>query len=238
MQPEPAEHPLHGALTRITTALGLDPDSAPLGQLLTYLDLLQRWNATYNLTAVRDPQQMLTQHLADCLAVVGPMSRQLAPMHTTKGENSSSLRVLDVGSGGGLPGVVLAAMFPTWRVVCVDTVGKKAAFIRQVAVELGLCNLSAEHARVETLRAVPFDLITSRAFSSLVDFTRLTRNLIAPQGVWMAMKGKTPADELSALPDEIEVFHVEPLVVPGLNAERCLIWMRLAAAAVGSSIAR
>ena len=238
MQPEPAEHPLHEALTGITTALGLDPDSAPLGQLLTYLDLLQRWNATYNLTAVRDPQQMLTQHLADCLAVVGPMSRQLAPMHTTKGESSSSLRVLDVGSGGGLPGVVLAAMFPTWRVVCVDTVGKKAAFIRQVAVELGLCNLSAEHARVETLQAVPFDLITSRAFSSLVDFTRLTRNLIAPQGVWMAMKGKTPADELSALPDEIEVFHVEPLVVPGLNAERCLIWMRLAAAAVGSSIAR
>ena len=233
---EPAEHPLHGALTGITAELGLDPVSAPLDPLLTYLGLLQRWNATYNLTAVRDPQQMLTQHLADCLAVVGPMARQLAPTQTAKGEVSPSLRVLDVGSGGGLPGVVLAAMFPAWQVVCVDTVGKKAAFIRQVAVELGLCNLSAEHARVETLRAAPFDLITSRAFSSLVDFTRLTRNLIAPQGVWMAMKGKTPTDEQSALPDEIEVFHVEPLVVPGLNAERCLIWMRLAASAEGSSI--
>jgi 16S rRNA (guanine527-N7)-methyltransferase len=111
-------------------------------------------------------------------------------------------------------------------VVCVDTVGKKAAFIRQAAVELGLRNLGAEHARVEALKSSPFDIITSRAFASLVDFTRLSRALLGPQGVWMAMKGKTPADELSALPSDVEVFHVEPLSVPGLNAERCLVWMR------------
>jgi len=131
-----------------------------------------------------------------------------------------------VGSGGGLPGVVLALMFPHWQVVCVDTVGKKAAFIRQVAVELGLRNLGAEHARVEALKGGAFDIITSRAFASLVDFTRLSRASLAPQGVWMAMKGKTPADELSELSEDIEVFHVEPLSVPGLNAERCLVWMR------------
>ncbi|MDO9314534.1 MAG: 16S rRNA (guanine(527)-N(7))-methyltransferase RsmG [Burkholderiaceae bacterium] len=230
MLPDIPMHPLHEALAQIVSALGLDSASTPIDQLLAYLDLLQRWNATYNLTAVRDPQQMLTQHLADCLAVVGPMSRQLAQVPAAKGEVSRPLRILDVGSGGGLPGVILAAMFPSWQVVCVDTVGKKAAFIRQAAVELGLGNLGAEHARVETLRAEPFDVITSRAFSSLVDFTRLTRNLLATQGVWMAMKGKAPAAELSALPDEIEVFHVEPLIVPGLNAERCLVWMRRAVA--------
>lgn len=226
MPPETTEHPLHAALTRIIAELGLGPASVPVDRLLAYLDLLQRWNATYNLTAVRDPQQMLTQHLADCLAVVGPMSRQFGTAARRDGDPSPALRVLDVGSGGGLPGIVLAAMFPRWQVICVDTVGKKAAFIRQAAVELGLRNLSAEHARVEALRAPPFDVITSRAFSSLVDFTRLTGQLLAPQGIWMAMKGKVPQDELSALPPEIQVFHVEPIVVPGLNAERCLVWMR------------
>ncbi|MFM9917689.1 MAG: 16S rRNA (guanine(527)-N(7))-methyltransferase RsmG [Rhizobacter sp.] len=232
MPPESSDHPLHVALTRIGAELGLDPTSLPVDRLLAYLDLLQRWNATYNLTAVREPQQMLTQHLADCLAVVDPLSRQLDQVPRSDSDKSPSLRVLDVGSGGGLPGVVLAAMFPRWQVVCVDTVGKKAAFIRQVAAELGLGNLDAEHARVEALRAVPFDVITSRAFSSLVEFTRLTRQLLAPQGVWMAMKGKVPRDEISALPAEIQVFHVEPLAVPGLDAERCLVWMRPADSAL------
>jgi len=229
MPPEPAaRHPLLGRLTEIVVDLGLSVEPAPVDRLLTYLDLLHHWNATYNLTAVRDPQDMLRQHLADCLAVVAPMVRQLGqPMGVGLGEAPPSLRVLDVGSGGGLPGVVLALMFPHWQVVCVDTVGKKAAFIRQVAVELGLCNLRAEHARVEALKGGSFDVITSRAFASLVDFTHLSHVLLAPHGVWMAMKGKTPTDELSALPDHIEVFHVEPLSVPGLNAERCLVWMRL-----------
>lgn len=228
MPPEHPSHPLRGPLTEVVAALDLPVAPAVFDSLLGYLDLLHRWNATYNLTAVRDPQDMLRLHLADCLAVVVPMARQWgSAAGGDAGDGAARLRrVLDVGSGGGLPGVVLALMFPHWQVVCVDTVGKKAAFIRQVAAELGLRNLGAEHARVEVLKGAPFDVITSRAFASLVDFTRLSRALLAPHGVWMAMKGKTPEDELSALPEGIEVFHVEPLSVPGLNAERCLVWMR------------
>jgi 16S rRNA (guanine527-N7)-methyltransferase len=184
-------------------------------QLDSYLDLLQRWNATYNLTAVREREGMLRQHLADCLAVIAPLSA-----HLQQG------RVLDVGSGGGLPGVVLAVMLPALDVTCVDTVGKKAAFVRQVALTLQLANLHAEHCRVEQLKARPFDLITARAFASLADFSRLTRHLLAPGGVWMALKGKHPADEIAALPADVSVFHVERLSVPGLDAERCLVWMR------------
>ncbi len=205
-------------LAPIFAALGLEATPQQEQQLLQYLDLLQRWNTTYNLTAVRDRQGMLAQHLADCLAVVQPLSRVLP-----KG------RVLDVGSGGGLPGVVLAIMKPSLEVTCVDTVGKKAAFIRQVAGALGLNNLHAAHARVEALTLSPFDLITSRAFASLLDFTRLTEPLLAERGVWMAMKGKSPDDEMAHLPPAVSVFHVEHLKVPTLDAERCLVWMRPAA---------
>jgi 16S rRNA (guanine527-N7)-methyltransferase len=187
-------------------------------RLNTYLALLAKWNAAYNLTAVRDPAQMRVQHLADCLAVVAPLRRQLGPR--------AQARILDVGSGGGLPGIVLAAAEPGWDVTCVDAVGKKAAFVRQVAGELALPNLHAEHARVEALQAPPFDVITARAFAALPDFVRLTRPLLAPDGVWLAMKGKRPDDEIAALPGNVEVFHVEPLIVPGLDADRCLIWMR------------
>jgi len=208
---------LAAALQADAAALGWALQPAAAGRLATYRDLLVKWNATYNLTALRDPAQMRTQHLADCLAVVAPLRRHAA---------GRPLRLLDVGSGGGLPGVVLAAVEPGWDVTCVDTVGKKAAFVRQVAAELGLPNLHAEHARVESLKAPPFDLITSRAFASLPDFVQLTRPLLAPGGVWMAMKGKPPSDEVAALPSDMEVFHVEPLTVPGLDAERCLVWMR------------
>ena len=231
MPPESSVHPLRGALAEVVAELGLPAAPAVLDCLLGYLELLERWNATYNLTAVRDPQDMLRQHLADCLAVITPAAQQLGSAVGESGTPAGrALRVLDVGSGGGLPGVVLAMMFPRWQVVCVDTVGKKAAFVRQVAVELGLRNLGAEHARVEALKCEPFDVVTSRAFASLADFTRLSRAALAPQGIWMAMKGKMPTDELSALPQDIEVFHVEPLSVPGLNAERCLVWMRPKAA--------
>ena len=223
MRPEAAVEALRPALEGNCDSLGLAPDPAMLDRLLAYLALLQRWNATYNLTAVRDPGEMLTQHLADCLAVVGPLRRQLGA--------GTSRRILDVGSGGGLPGVVLAVLEPGWAVTCVDAVGKKAAFIRQVAVELRLRNLAAEHARVESLKAGGFDLITSRAFASLADFVSLTRKLLAADGVWAAMKGKTPEAELAALPAGITVFHVEPIAVPGLDAERCIVWMREAAGA-------
>ncbi|MEO8059034.1 MAG: 16S rRNA (guanine(527)-N(7))-methyltransferase RsmG [Burkholderiales bacterium] len=216
--PEAPASGLREALAEAGRTLALDLTDAQIDTLLAYLALLQRWNATYNLTAVRDPAQMLTQHLADCLAVIGPLRRH--------GATGRSQRILDVGSGGGLPGVVIAALNPGAQVTCVDTVGKKAAFIRQAAGELGLKNLFAEHARVEQLKAAPFDLIVSRAFASLDDFTRLTRQHLAPHGVWMAMKGKTPNDEMAQLPAEFSVFHVEHLTVPGLQAERCLVWIR------------
>jgi 16S rRNA (guanine527-N7)-methyltransferase len=196
--------------------LGLALESAAIARLIAYLQLLQRWNATYNLTALRDPAQMLSHHLLDCLTALPALQRHLRNMPA---------RVLDVGSGGGLPGAVIAMLMPEVQVACVDTVGKKAAFIRQVAGELGLRNLTAVHARVEALNG-HYDVITSRAFASLPDFCRLTGSLLAPQGVWMAMKGREPTDEISVLPDGLDVFHVEHLAVPGLAAERCLVWIK------------
>jgi 16S rRNA (guanine527-N7)-methyltransferase len=205
---------------QVCAPLGLQPTDEQVGRLLGYIDLLQRWNATYNLTSVRDRAAMLTQHLADCLAVVLPLRRQL------EGAGLAQARVLDVGSGGGLPGAVLAVLLPQLQVTTVDTVGKKAAFVRQVAGALALGNLHAAHARVEALQDAPFDVVTSRAFASLPDFVRLTRSHLSAQGVWMAMKGKHPQDELAGLPSEVQVFHVEQLAVPQLQAERCLVWMR------------
>ena len=218
MPPE-ASTTVPAPLAALSDALGLDLSAAQGERLMQFLALLQRWNGTYNLTAVRDPATMVTQHLADCLAAVPPLRRHLAA--------SGARRLLDVGSGGGLPGAVLAVVHDDLSVTCVDTVGKKAAFIQQVAVELRLRNLTAEHARVEQLSAPAFDVVTSRAFASLLDFTALTRRHLAPGAVWMAMKGKRPDDELAALPADIDVFHVEPLAVPGLDAERCLVWMKL-----------
>lgn len=205
------------SLQNIAATLSLPLSTLQVDTLIAYLALLQRWNGTYNLTAVRDPAQMLTQHLADCLAVIGPLRRACG---------DAPCRLLDVGSGGGLPGIVIAALNPSIDVTCVDAVGKKAAFVRQVSAELRLRNLRAEHVRAEQLKAAPFDVVTSRAFASLADFVRLTRSHVAVGGLWMAMKGKHPAEELAALPAGVDVFHVEQLAVPGLDAERCLVWMR------------
>ena len=209
---------------QVCSPLGLQPTSEQLSRLLGYIDLLQRWNTTYNLTSVRDRAGMLTQHLADCLAVVRPLAQHL------QAAGLGRARVLDVGSGGGLPGAVLAVLLPQLQVTTVDTVGKKAAFVRQVAGALALGNLHAAHARVEALQEAPYDVITSRAFASLPDFVRLTRAHLSGPGVWMAMKGKHPQDELAGLPPDIEAFHVEQLTVPQLEAERCLVWMRPEAA--------
>jgi len=214
-------------LPALLAAAGLPASDPVCDRLAGYLMRLQQWNRTYNLTALRDPQDMLSHHLADCLVVVVPM---LAHWGFTLDDvaldtSAPRARVLDVGSGGGLPGVVLAILCPGLQVTCVDTVGKKAAFIRQVAAELGLKNLRAEHARVEQLQG-GFDLITSRAFASLQDFTDWTAHLLAPGAVWMAMKGKVPDDELPALAARVQVDRIEPLQVPGLDAERCLVWMR------------
>lgn len=206
--------------------LGLDLSPATQRRLLRYLDLISRWNRVYNLTAVREPEAMLRQHLLDCLAVLGPLRRHLSAQGASHG--SAQPRLLDVGSGAGLPGVVLALCQPDWSVTCVDAVAKKASFIRQVAAELGLPNLTASHARVEAMAEPPFDLVISRAFASLADFTRLSAPRLADGGVWVAMKGKPATDEHAELDAGVQVFHVEPLQVPGLDADRCLVWMRRA----------
>ncbi len=201
-----------------TLGFALQPPTA--SQLLAYRNLIVKWNKVYNLTSLRDPEQMLSHHIIDSLAAVPPLQKQLLEM------GLASCRLLDVGSGGGLPGVVLAATMPQVDVTCVDTVGKKAAFVQQVAGELALKNLRGVHSRVEEMQAAPFDVITSRAFASLADFVRLTRMHLKPAGVWMALKGKMPDDEIAALPADVQVFHVEQLLVPGLDAERCMIWIR------------
>ncbi|EWS64198.1 Ribosomal RNA small subunit methyltransferase G [Hydrogenophaga sp. T4] len=201
-------------------ALGLQLSDVQVSLLLDYLALLQKWNKVYNLTAVRDPAEMMTHHLLDSLAAIGPLLRQ------TGGQ---PIKLLDVGSGGGLPGVVIAITCPQIQVSCVDTVGKKAAFIQQASAALKLPNLRGVHARVESLKAEEgggFDVVCSRAFASLVDFTTWSSSALKPGAVWMAMKGKHPADEIAALPALVSVFHVEQLVVPGLDAERCIVWLR------------
>lgn len=199
--------------------LGVSLEPVQLDHLLAYLGLLQKWAKVYNLTALRDRQEMLTHHLLDSLAVVGPLLKQTA---------GRPVRLLDVGSGAGLPGAVIAICCPQVRVDCVDTVAKKAAFIQQAAATLLLPNLRGLHARVESLDE-PYDLIVSRAFASLADFVHWSAGALAREGVWMAMKGKHPAHEFEALPATVAVFHVEQLAVPGLDAERCLIWLRRAA---------
>ena len=197
-------------------ALALDLNDTQIHQLLDYQDLIGKWTKVYNLTAVRGPAEMLTHHLLDSLAAIAPLQKQVAQG-----------KLLDVGSGAGLPGVVMAVCCPSVSVTCVDTVAKKAAFIKQAALVLKLPNLKGLHARVESIDE-HFDVICSRAFASLPDFTQWSAGALAPGGVWMAMKGKQPVDELAALPPSVEVFHVEQLKVPGLDAERCVVWMRKA----------
>ncbi|MBW8315131.1 MAG: 16S rRNA (guanine(527)-N(7))-methyltransferase RsmG [Hydrogenophaga sp.] len=207
-------------LTSGLRALGLQLSDEQVSLLLDYLVLLQKWNKVYNLTAVRDPAEMMTHHLLDSLAAIDPLLRQ------TGGQ---PIKLLDVGSGGGLPGVVIAITCPQIQVSCVDTVGKKAAFIQQAAAALKLPNLRGVHARVESLKAEEgggFDVVCSRAFASLVDFTTWSSSALRPGAVWMAMKGKHPSEEIAALPASVVVFHVEQLTVPGLDAERCIVWLR------------
>ena len=206
------QRPLQAELEQGLRALQLPLSATQITTLLDYLDLVQKWNKVYNLTAVRNPAEMLTHHLLDSLAAVQPLQER------------QPQRVLDVGSGAGLPGIVLAICLPEITVHCVDTVGKKAAFIQQVAASLRLPNLRGIHARVESLTE-PYDVVTSRAFASLVDFTTWSRGALAENGVWMAMKGKYPEDEIAALPADVKLFHVKQLQVPGLDAQRCILWL-------------
>jgi 16S rRNA (guanine527-N7)-methyltransferase len=199
-------------LTRGVQELALDLSEAQYGLLLDYLALLSKWNAVYNLTAVRDPVQMVTQHLLDSLSIV--------PSFT------AAKNVLDVGAGGGLPGMVLAIACPSLRVAMIDTVHKKTAFLTQVKAELNLANVTIHTARVEQLQ-VPekFDVITSRAFADLSDFVNWSAHLLADGGRFIAMKGVAPREELERLPSGWKIQQVKPLRVPGLGAERHLIFI-------------
>lgn len=196
--------------------LSLTPEQGD--KLLLYVEQLARWNRTYNLTAIRDTDQMLVQHIFDSLAVV-PIVSEILDKKTV-----SDFTIVDVGSGGGLPGIVLAIAAP-WTVHCVDAVQKKMAFVRQMSGKLELPNLQAHHARVETLEPLNADVVISRAFSSLVDFARLAGQHVADDGVLLAMKGREPDDEINALLTEKtwNVDSIETLSVPELDAHRCVL---------------
>ncbi len=225
---------LERGLREGSTELGLTLDDAQIAQLLDYLDLIQKWTKVYNLTALREPADMLTHHLLDSLAVVVPLRAELTRLGRD-GPSSAAFeggaterranRLLDVGSGAGLPGVVIAICCPEVLVDCVDTVAKKAAFVRQVAATLKLPNLRGLHARVENLTE-QYEVVGSRAFASLSDFVSWSQGALAANGVWMAMKGKRPDSEIASVSECAQVFHVEHLTVPGLEAERCIVWMR------------
>lgn len=192
--------------------LGLDLPAPAAQKLLAYRSLLLKWNRVYNLTAIRAPDQALTHHLLDSLAVLTFLA--------------AVGRLADVGSGGGLPGIPLAIARPTLDVSSIETVGKKASFQQQAKIELGLSNFTVLNERVENVRSAgEFDAVISRAFSSLAEFAALTRHLLRPGGRWLAMKGGVPEDEIAALPPDIAVVAVHPLRVPGLDAERNLIVM-------------
>jgi 16S rRNA (guanine527-N7)-methyltransferase len=181
-------------------------------KLMDYLALMFKWNSVYNLTSLRDPMQMVTHHLLDSLAAVPAF------------ENAAS--VLDVGSGGGLPGIVLAIVRPDMKVSMIDTVHKKTAFLTQVKAELGLTNVTVYTMRVEQLQVSDkFDVITSRAFADLSDFVNWSSHLLAEPGRYIALKGVAPKDEQERLPAEWKVTKVEPLQVPRLGAERHLVFI-------------
>lgn len=211
---------LRGTLAEGASRLGVPLAPPQLDRLMQFRALLEKWNRVHNLTAVRGGPAVVVRHFLDSLAIVPALHSRSA---MTPGR---PLRVLDAGSGPGLPGIVVAIALPDAEVCCVEAVAKKAAFMRHAAAELGLQNLRAEHARVETVQAGSFDVVVSRAFSSLDNFVRLTRHHIAPAGAWLAMKGQHPGQEVAALPPDVEVFHVEPVCVPGAAAARCLVWMR------------
>lgn len=240
-----------GALERELAAglaqLHLELPDAAIGKLLDYLALLSKWNAVYNLTAVREPRAMLIQHLLDSLAIVAPLAARGAapgngresngaPRTGAEGEPPGSDApyrcVVDVGSGGGLPGIVLAIVWPRTRIHLVEPVGKKAAFLRQCAVELALAHVEVHASRVEELQPGPAlapDLILCRAFASLPDFVSGIEALVGPSTLVAAMKGVVPRDEIAALGGGWSVAEILPLQVPLLDAERHLLLLERSA---------
>lgn len=200
--------------------LGLVVSDAQAQLLTAYQDQLLRWNKVYNLTALRDPEKVLVQHIFDSLSIIGPLDDIFAP--------GNRISVLDVGSGGGLPGAVMAIMRPDWQVCCVDAVEKKTAFITQAAGVLKLPNLFSEHTRIERKPPANADLVISRAFASLADFSDWSGRHVGKNGYLVAMKGRLTSEEVSQLEERGEwtVARVQKLNVPELDAERCLIWLQ------------
>ena len=204
-------------LTRGIATLGVAVTPGQLAQLRAYVALMEKWNRTYNLTAIREPERMITHHLLDALAVLPHLPQR------------AHLRVLDVGSGGGVPGIPLAIVRPDWQVACVDANHKKVAFVTQAAIELKLRNVEAHATRIEDYApAAPFDVVISRAFSDLATFVQASARHVAPDGVLAAMKGVHPDEELAELPSDIVVRAKPALTVPGLDAARHLVVMQRA----------
>lgn len=198
-------------------ALGCSLTEAQSGQLARFAAVLSKWNRVHNLTAIDQPKDILTHHLLDCLAIVPEVKRFMT---------RASPRILDVGSGAGLPGLVLAVALPQAEVTLVDRVQKKTAFLHQAAIEMALGNVRVVHTRVETLSADAFDIIVSRALGDLREMVRLTADLIGRDGIWLAMKGAYPAQEIAALPETVALVRTVKLRVPSLDAERHLLALR------------
>jgi 16S rRNA (guanine527-N7)-methyltransferase len=202
------------ALAAGIKALGLDLDATAQTKLLGYVALLEKWNRTHNLTAIRGPERMVTHHVLDSLAVLPHLP------------HANPLRVIDVGSGGGLPGIPLAIARPAWQVTLLDSNRKRAAFLRQAAAELPLPNVEVVASRAEDYApATPFDVAISRAFSDLERFSAVARHLVVSSGKLIAMKGVYPHEEITHLPTAIRVVAVPALEVPGLDGARHLVIM-------------
>jgi len=202
------------ALAAGIATLGLDLDHAPQTRLLAYLTLLEKWNRTHNLTSIHGAQRMVSHHLLDSLAVLRHLPAR------------AGLRLIDVGSGGGLPGIPLAIARPAWQTVLLDSSEKKCAFLRQAAAELGLGNAEVVNSRAESfLPARPFDVVIARAFSALEQFAAIATHLLAPHGRLVAMKGAYPKAEIAALPPEVHMVAAHALQVPGVDGQRHLVIM-------------
>lgn len=201
--------------------MGIVLSSEKRQKLIDYLNNLLKWNKTYNLTAIRNPEQGLIQHIFDSLSVVAPLKKYFEI------KKIEAPKIMDVGSGGGLPGAVLAIAFDHAHITCVDTVEKKTSFIRQVASVLKLNNLEAIHSRVENIEPANADIVISRAFASLEDFADLSGCHVKQDGMLVGMKGKNPGEEIDALINkgQWKIEKIESLLVPDLQADRCLVWM-------------
>lgn len=194
--------------------LQLKLSESQINKLMTYLDLLIKWNAVYNLTSVRNPVEMVKQHLLDSLAAAFAFEQ--------------AKNIIDVGSGGGLPGIVLAIVYPDKKIALIDTVNKKTAFLKQVKAELDLKNVTVYTGRVEDLKVEEsFDVITSRAFSELSNFVNWAGHLLSPEGNMIALKGQLPKDEIDLLPSGWKIKQIQAVTVPGLDVQRHLLWLAL-----------